>query len=122
MAITVTISPTGLILESEALKNPSFNWNDYLDVTPVILPNGDQFLTHNELENAWTNWLRTNFDNPELITTLDQALDPIILNNSWSVDHGITGTMELTDEDYAIVAEKINVPIETDMVTLSVTA
>jgi hypothetical protein len=122
MAITVTISPTGLILESEALKNPNFNWNDYLESTKVILPSGDQLLTHNDLELAWTDWLSTNFEDPNLMLTLDQALNPILLNNPWSADHGITGIMELSDEDYAVLAEKINIPIQTDMISFAITA
>jgi hypothetical protein len=122
MAITVSISPTGLILESEARKNPNFVWDNYLEVTPVTLPNGDQYLTHNELDRAWTSWLYANFVDIALISNIDQALDPILLNNSWSPEHGITGVLELTDEDYAMMIEKINVPIETDMVTFTITA
>jgi hypothetical protein len=122
MAITVSISPTGLILESEARKIPDFDWNPYLDVTPVILSNGDQFLTHVDLNLAWQDWLTTNLDDVDLMRRFDQALDIIMNNNTWSLTNGISGTLELTDEDYAIIAEKIDIPIETSMMSFAITS
>jgi hypothetical protein len=122
MAITVTISPTGLILESEARKNPNFDWDAYLDVSPVTLSNGDQLLIHVDLDNAWRNWLLANFDGPDAGLRIDLALDPVLLNNPWSLEHGIIGTLELIDEDYTLLAEKIDIPIETGMITFAITS
>jgi len=122
MAITVTISPTGLILESEARKNPNFDWDAYLNVSPFPLPNGDQLLAHADLELAWINWLSANFDSSDTRLSIDRAIDPILLNTPWSAEHGITGTLQLTDEEYAMLAEKIDIPIETDMMSFAITA
>lgn len=121
MSIIVKFSPTGLMLASEAKKDPNFDWKEYLQVNPILRPDGDQLLTHNQLYLAWSTWLVDQFGEEDG-NRIDASLDPILANNSWSPTDGISGTLELEETLYNQVLEKINIPIDSDMMNLSISA
>jgi hypothetical protein len=119
MAITVSISPTGLILESAAKNNSNFEWDDYLKISPMIIDN-DQILVHYELESVWADWLIENFE-IDTRMEIDQTVDQLIQQSTWSAESGFFGTLALSSELEQLVLEKMSSLNTNDFISLSVT-
>jgi hypothetical protein len=121
MAITVSISPTGLILESEARKNPNFVWDDYLEISPMILSNQDQILPHSDLFYLWEGWLGSNFD-PDIAIVIDQAVNEVIYQTAESLESGVVGILPVSQEIEQLISEKLSLLANNDFMSLSIAA
>jgi hypothetical protein len=119
MAIIVTISSKGLYLESALKNNSNVEWDDYLKCPAMVLANNDQILTHRALYDLWGDWLLPNFDT-NIATMIDEAVDEIIYQSTWSLESGISGALPVSEEVEQIMSEKLSLLPANDFISLSI--